>query len=530
MKNVKKLAGILLALVMVFGLTTIAFAATLTVPTTGIIAGHTFTAYQVLAGDETNGVLTNISWGNGIDSTAFLADLKADPDCATAFASCTTADDFATILAANSTLANQVAKLAEDNKTGTGTALVSGANTLDDGYYLIVDTTTNVGAGGAYNAALLQVVGDNIEVTEKTDVPAVEKKVLEEDYIVAGDYGTGYNDVADYDIGDEVPFHLIGLVPDMSRYDTYKYIFKDTLSAGLTAPAVADIKVYLSADKAVDAGDTDVTTEFTIGVVGQNITVSTDDLKTLTGVAEGMYIIVEYNAVLNENADVGLPGNANSVVIEYSNKPDQSGSGDTNNTGETPEDQAIVFTYELDVTKVDGSDATELPDAQFVFLNAAKDKVATFTAGKFDGWVDIPANEAWAAASILTSNAQGLFTIVGIDDGTYYLREIQAPATYNMLTADVEVIITATTANGQTWDGTPATALTDLDVTADGVAGTGDATTGIAEINIANNKGNTLPETGGIGTTIFYIVGSLLVVGAAVLLITKRRTGQVEEN
>ena len=106
-----------------------------------------------------------------------------------------------------------------------GSTLSPGPSTLHDGYYLIVDTTDDVGEGGAYNAALLEVVG-NIDITVKTDAPSVEKKVFENVKFTRDDgYGAGYNDVADYNMGDAVPFHLIGRVPDMSRYDTYKYIF-----------------------------------------------------------------------------------------------------------------------------------------------------------------------------------------------------------------------------------------------------------------------------------------------------------------
>lgn len=186
-------------------------------------------------------------------------------------------------------------------------------------------------------------------------------------------------------MGEAVPFHLIGLVPDMSRYDHYKYVFHDTLSAGLTPPEDLDVKVYLSTDKKVDADvDTDVTNSFTVDVTGQIITVSSNDIKVINGIAQGMYLIVEYSAVLNQNAVVGLDGNPNTVHLEYSNKPDQSGSGqpgDENVTGETPEDKVIVFTYELDVTKVDRKNPeTKLKDAKFVLLNKTKDKVAKVTA------------------------------------------------------------------------------------------------------------------------------------------------------
>ena len=539
MKNARKLASLLLALVMVFALAGTAMAATVTVPSDGILKDHTFTAYQIFSGREEGGILSDVQWGSGINSDAFLTALKADTTYGSYFTDCTDEVAVAKVLGDNNTntaLANAVAELAYANKTGSGTALTSGKNELADGYYLVVDTTENVAAGSAYNTALLQVVGD-INITVKTDAPTVEKKVLEDDkYKQDGGYGTGYNDVADYNMGDAVPFHLIGSVPDMSRYDTYKYIFHDTLSEGLTLNE-GSIKVYVASDKA--GTDKTEITGWTKAVDGQSFTVSFEDLKTVSGVSQGKYIIVEYTATLNQNAVVGLDGNPNVVYLKYSNKPDQSGSGDTDNTGNTPEDKVIVFTYELDTTKVDGQDKTEkLANAKFVLLNSDGTKVAKITNGKFDGWQNLPnagkdgkiSADAWSTDTVLTSaETTGLFSVAGLDDGTYKLREIVAPSGYNLLSEDITVVITATTTNGQTWtnglasSGLASSALTKLEVTADGTAGTGDTSTGIAGITVANNKGSTLPETGGIGTTIFYVLGSVLVLAAVVLLVTKKR-------
>lgn len=531
MKHTRKLASLLLALVMVFALATTAFAATVTVPSDGILKDHTFTAYQIFSGREENGVLSDVEWGSGIDPTAFLNALKGDTTYGSLFKNCTDGAAVAKVLSENNTdaaLANVVAKLAYANKTGTGTALTSGETALADGYYLVVDTTKNVGEGGAYNTALLQVVGD-INITVKTDAPTVEKKVYEDDKYDKDDgYGTGYNDVADYNIGDAVPFHLIGSVPDMSRYDTYKYIFHDTLSAGLTLNEDS-IKVYVASDKA--GTNKAVITDWTKSVNGQSFTVSFTDLKTVSDVSQGKYIIVEYTATLNQDAKVGQPGNPNEVYLEYSNRPDQSGSGDT---GNTPGDKAIVFTYELDTTKVDGQNNSEkLAGAEFVLLNSDGTKVAKITNGKFDSWQNLPtagsdgkiSADAWSPDTVLTSaETTGLFSVAGLDAGTYKLREIVAPSGYNLLSDDITVVITATTTNGQTWtDGQASSALINLAVTADDEAGTGNTSTGIAGITVANNKGSTLPETGGMGTTLFYVLGSVLVLAAVVLLVTKKR-------
>ena len=398
MKQTRKLLSLLLALAMVCALAATAFAATVTVPSDGILKDHTFTAYQIFSGREESGILSDVQWGSGIDSTAFLAALKADTTYGSLFTACTDAAAVAKVLGDNNTnipLANAFAKLAYANQTGTGTALTSGENTLADGYYLIVDTTANVGEGGAYNASLLQVVG-NINITVKTDAPTVEKKVQE---------GGIDKDAADYNIGDAVPFRLIGSVPDMSRYDTYKYIFHDTLSTGLTLNE-GSIKVYVAGDKA-GTNKSDITSSWTVGTGanGETFTVSCDNIKAINGVSQGKYIIVEYTATLNQNAEIGLPGNSNKVYLEYSNKPDQSGSGDTDNTGKTPEDEVLVFTYELDTTKVDGSNTvTKLQDAKFVLLNSDGNKVAKITNGKFDGWQNLPS--AGADGKILSEIQQ----------------------------------------------------------------------------------------------------------------------------
>lgn len=525
MRKMKKIASLLLALVMALAMSATVFAATVTVPSDGILKDHTFTAYQVFSGREEGGILSDVQWGSGIDSTAFLAALKADTTYGSLFTNCTDAAAVAKVLGDNNTntaLANAVAKLAYANKTGTGTALTSGENTLADGYYLVVDTTATVDAGSAYNTALLQVVG-NINITVKTDAPVVEKKVLEDDkYNQDGGYGTGYNDVADYSMGDAVPFHLIGSVPDMSRYDTYKYIFHDTLSEGLTLNEDS-IKVYVASDKA-GTGKAEIT-GWTKAVDGQSFTISFTDLKTVSGVSQGKYIFVEYTATLNQNAVVGLNGNPNIVYLEYSNKPDQSGSGDTGNTGKTPEDKVIVFTYELDTTKVDGQDNTKkLEGAEFKLHNADNKWAIVDSNSKVTGWADTE-----EGGSTLTSDANGLFKVIGLDDGAYYLKETKAPTGYNLLSSEIIVVITATTTNGQNWtDGQASSALTKLEVTADGTAGTGDTNTGIAGITVANNKGSTLPETGGMGTTIFYVIGGLLVLGAVVVMIARKRMRDME--
>ena len=538
MKQTRKLLSLLLALAMVCALAATAFAATVKVPSDGILKGHTFTAYQIFSGREEGGILSDVQWGSGINAGGFLAALKADSTYGNLFTNCTEAAAVADVLSANNTntaLANAVAKLVYANKTGTGTALTSGENTLADGYYLIVDTTANVGEGGAYNASLLQVVG-NINITVKTDAPTVEKKVQE---------GGADKDAADYNIGDAVPFRLIGSVPDMSRYDTYKYVFHDTLSDGLTLNQDS-IKVYVASDNT--GSDKAEITGWTKTVSGQTFTVSFADLKTVSGVSQGKYIIVEYTATLNQSAKIGLPGNSNKVYLEYSNKPDQSGSGD-NNTGNTPEDEVLVFTYELDTTKISGTEYVKAPEgtadnkkdengyllddngkkiplkldgAEFVLSRGTGDSKEYV---KLDGNANVIGwTKNQSEATVLKSDANGLFKVIGLDAGTYYLKETKAPAGYNLIQSEITVVITATIGAGN--DGK--TTLTNLAVTADDTAGTGNVDSGIVGITVANNKGATLPETGGIGTTIFYTVGGILVLVAVVLLVTKKRMNGTE--
>lgn len=510
MKHTKKLVSLLLALVMVFALAVSVSAATVTMPTDKILEGHTYTTYQVFAGREENGILSDVRWGSGIDSTAFLAALKADTTYGSLFTACNDAAAVAKVLGENkdnTALANAVAELAYANKTGAGTALTSGTTELAGGYYLIVDTTENVAAGSAYNKALLQVVGD-IDITVKTDAPTVDKTVTNND----SNNTTG--NAADYSIGDAVPFTLIGSVPDMSRYDTYKYIFHDTLSAGFDAPATNAVKVYLSGDNTYDANDTDVTTSFAIEVSGQTITISCNNLKTISNIAKGQFIIVKYEAKLNSSAVIGSTGNPNTVYLEYSNKPDQSGSGN-NNTGNTPEDKVIVFTYELDVTKVDGQNTdTKLAGAEFKLKNAAGKWVTVDDNAKVTGWADTE-----AGGSTLTTDANGLVKVIGLDAGTYYLKETKAPVGYNTLKDEIEIVITAELT--QTED---AAALETLKISVDdGEAKDGNTSTGVVETTVKNNKGATLPETGGMGTTLFYAIGGILVLAAVVLFVTKRR-------
>lgn len=583
MKKARKLTAVLLSLVMLLALVVPASAAeNYSITIHNDKTGHIYEAYQIFAGtvsdDETDvetdagPMLGGITWGSGVDDVALLAALKAAN--AGKYGECTTAAEVAKALGAEGATAEDAAAFADiaakhltETVEGTADAPEGGnyvINNLPAGYYLVKDSlqAEDNQTGQVLSDYIVQVLGNVTMDPKDSDIPTVLKKVYDEEF-AQGDqartYGLGYNDVADWDIGDNVPFKLIASVPDAAEieaYDTYTYTFHDTLDAGLTLLQKDDqdqttFEIYFVNDLTIDPRDEGFryldTDEYTPVVNGNSFTITLADLKTLkVTTAEGdqhpatnyNYIVIFYDAVLNENAEIGLPGNENTAYLEFSNNPNGEG------TGRTEEDTVIVFTYELDGTKVDGANhETTLKGAQFVLLNGAGTEAAVVVDGKITEWIkfgtqadgtklEIPTTyEGWTALAqqhnglILTSDENGLFNIAGLDDGTYYLREIQAPAGYNLLEEDVKLVITATTANGQDWNSGIATdALTGLTIAVnDGAAQDGGLDTGIVNVTVENNQGATLPETGGMGTTLFYIIGGLLVVGAGVLLVVRIR-------
>lgn len=569
MKKMRRTWAILLALVLTVALAVPGFAAEggYSITITNEKAGHTYEAYQIFAGtvasdDEQNvgdgdgitgPMLGNITWGDGVNGDrigALLAALKADANLGAlpGMANAANAADVAAALdGANAetaaAFADVVSGFLANTPTGQTNEHVDGTSYVIDGlpagYYLVRDA--NVPATGTATDYIVQVLGNVTMEPKDSDIPTVEKKVSEEDYRQDDGYGTTYNDVADWDIGDSVPFKLIGSIPDMSAYDTYEYIFTDTLSNGLTLQ-VETINVYIALGRddevreytPLTEGEDYTLTPNNVENGGGSFSIAFDDLKTAPYIDQGNrnYVIVTYDATLNPNAEIGLPGNPNSVYLEFSNNPNGDG------LGRTTEDRVIVFTYELDGDKVDGANPdTKLPGAQFVLFNGGHTRVAAVVDGKLSGWSELPdgylaanheeiPDDAWAevANATITSDEDGLFSVAGLDDGTYYLREIKAPDGYNLLEDDLKIVITATTTNGQTWNGDAATALTALTISVDDAAAeNGEPNTGAVAITVENNGGSTLPETGGIGTTIFYAAGALLVLCAGVLLFVKLR-------
>lgn len=547
MKKTKKLAAVLLALILCLSLSVAALAdGQYKISIQNDVAGHTYSAYQIFAGNvahevvqgeaESGPILSNITWGNGVDGAGLLADLQETYPAK--YGECTTAADVAEAIGKTAADAEAFAKIANQHLTGPessaeriegGHYTISG---LSGGYYLVKDTG-NIPAGQTATDYIVQVLGNVTMDPKDTDIPELEKKVFEESYGIDGGYGTGYNDVADYDIGDTVPFKIIGTVPsaaDLDRYDTYKYIIHDVMDAGLTLDTDS-IKVFTAATKDAATG-TDLTGSCAINTqpADESFTVSFTDIKTVDGLSN--YIIVTFNATLNANAEIGLPGNENEAYLEFTNNPISGG------TGETTADKVIVFTYEIDGTKVDKDNHdTKLKDAEFVLLNDDGTKVAHVENGKFAGWVDastasteeyVDWYNSWvlihhATPILLTSAADGTFGVSGLDDGTYQLVEIKSPSGYNRLEAPITFTIDATTDNGQNWGGVPGDALTALSITVGDANGDGNVNTGAVSLNVENDAGTLLPETGGIGTTIFYVLGGVLIVGAAVILVVRRR-------
>lgn len=503
MKLAKKLVSLLLAVMMLATMVVPALAEgndsyTLTVKGN---AGHTYEVYQIFTGDLSDGILANIVWGDGVTSEGQNTLGKAADKAKTLT---TTADATAFGVAVAPYLTNPTTMTA--GTTGTDGKVSYTATGLKAGYYLVKDKDNSQdGKNEAYTAYILKVVG-NTTANAKDSVPTSDKSIVEGDDRV---------NATDKNIGDIITFELKVTLGDLAEYETYKLILHDTMSQGLTFQEYKSATlVHKDAENA--EVKTDVKEHFTMAQAGQQLTFTCNDVIAL-GAKTNDDIIITYTAVLNADAEIGKPGNDNVFYVEYSNNPNASGTGSNDNTGKTPEDKVIVFTYELDVTKVDGqNDATKLQDAEFILYRGENNKeyAKVDANGKVTGWTTTKED-----ASTLKSDANGLFKVIGLDAGTYWLEETKAPAGYNLLEVPVKVVIKAelNTAEDQA-------ALTSLKISVNGKADVdGNLETGLVEATVENNKGVTLPSTGGMGTTMLYVVGSVLVVGAAVMLITKRR-------
>ena len=473
MKHARKLASLLLALVMVFALATTAFAAeTVTTPTTGTITvenpveGQTYTAYKIFdvvydtnnhysyTIDKTNEWYGTVSYYANDETHGLTLTQVNDGDTyVVTTGNSFSAPDFADALK-DALKADVNGKAGRTLKVADGKATVTG---LELGYYFVTSST-----GALCN---LTTTDPTVTIHDKNDMP-FEKK----------------DDKVSAEVGEKVNYTIKGKVPDYTGFTTYTYKVTDTMSEGLTFQK--DVKVTV--------GGTDVTTECTITYNVDNnankFTVSIP-VKNYTIGAE---IEVTYSALVNENAVAKI--SKNSATLTYSNNPIKGTENTTTPVEETVYSSKIV----IDKYKKD-STTTKLEGAEFVLYKEVTPEGDTTATKQYYKWNEENKKVEWvdtiANATTVKTDKDGAASFNGLADGTYYLVETKAPAGYNLPEKPVKVEV-----NG----GTTGTALTVI-------------------ANVANQAGTLLPSTGGMGTTIFYVLGSALVLGAVVLLVTKKR-------
>lgn len=530
------------------------------------VSGYTYAAYKIFSGNLSGGVLSNIQWADADKAAAALIAAQGITlaDTSKPFKNCTSAADVAKVLGdATETKAELAEKFAAAMEPIFTTVAVE--DDFDEnkyelilpsaGYYLIKNTVIpNASAtdGTSYTKFILRVSATDTTVTPKTDAPTLEKKIWHNDTVAeptignTAPDGTGWGDVGDNQIGDTVYYYTKTSVPDMSNYDTYKYIIRDQMSAGLTLGDVTNI-VYVSdgagatpidikSKASITKSDDVDTTDFT-----ETFYVSFADLKDSLGAdANGGYIYTYYTATLNENALVSNSANAtqhndNTAYLTYSNNPNHSGSGD-NETGDTPKDTVYDWTLTFNGSKVDEKN-DPLTGAGFTLYAGFGDSVSAepiqlvaitdltqvndVTADENTNYYRIATAAEIADGSVtkvtemLQNGGKTKFMILGLDDAkSYTLKETTTPTTYN--TGDDIVINKLHTTYNTAGD---EMTVLKADITNEGVASTDVENS----VQIQNKKGSSLPSTGGIGTTMFYVGGGVLVAGAGVILIAKKR-------
>ena len=555
MKKFTKLLGIVLIIALVMSMGTMALAAPAdTTLKVSPVDGHTYTAYQLFVGDlaEDKVTLSNVKWGSNVassikyyakataDATTFTVEKTINPVAGNTVPQ-EVLDYLASLSSKSGTnVAQGTADIISAWVSGTGTTLSAADTTVKTGYYVVKDAYTNPTADQTttLSTVVCEVVGPTT-ITPKAGETSHEKKVLDVndttetaiDLTNLIGVTEGWDKTADHDWGDHVPFKLTTKIgSDFAKYTNYYLAVSDTLKDGLKLDQDS-IKVYVDGTLATEGtGDG----EYSLTKADKSFKVEFTKLNGNAKAAAGKDVVIVYTATLDKaTAVIGNPGNVNESYAEFSNNP----NGDQTGKGKTPTDTAVVFTYKTDVDKItkDGAALTGAGFTLYKKYNAAvdgKENVAgTTPAGaKADTF---PTGEFWYAVETISTGTN--FEFKAIDDGTYKLVESTTPDGYNTIDP---ITLTVTATHGADAESTTGYSVSVLN--ADNTAFKADPkggqikftkvnkdektlATGEIYSEVINQSGTVLPSTGGIGTTIFYVVGSILVVAAGVLLITKKR-------
>lgn len=475
---------------------------------------HTYTVYQVFTG--TYG--SDDSLGDVKPGTDFNADNGAG-DNGTNLTAAKAAEALAKI---ENTESDQT-KLAEILKfanltTQYGSDLTASAplTNVPAGYYLAKDKDNTVTGNDAQTLYIVNVVGNSaVTITRKVDKPTFQKKVKDTNDFTGST--TNWQDSADYDVNDEVPFQLTATLPanedDFAAYKTYKLVFTDNQSAGLTYPA-ADGFIVKYGDTVVPSTQYTLTLNPTTTAADSTFTLTINDVKSLKDVngdaitvAAGGEFTVEYESTLNDKAVIGSTGNPNEAKLQYSNNPNYTGEGANSPTGETPKDKVIVFTYQLNVNKTfdQGTPAdNDLP--KFTLYKSYK-------SGEQEEWRKV-GEEITVTKTSNGTETKYTASFPRIDDGNYKLVESHTPAGYNTA-ADTLFTVTA---EHDIEAVNPLLTSLKIDQT------DGNTTNGTVQANVVNKKGSNLPSTGGMGTVMLYVAGiAVFVLAGATLVMALRR-------
>ncbi|RYQ75093.1 SpaH/EbpB family LPXTG-anchored major pilin [Bifidobacterium pseudolongum] len=498
-----------------------------------VATGRTFAVYQLMTGTvDATGKITDAKWGqNAKDHTAGTG---------------VTQDEITAL------------QKVQDGKTGAslGKALYDTyVNTTNPyaaslsvkltdvpaGWYVIVETTDdlpNDTSKSLYMFAPIQADQDLVVKPKTVNGPDFIKKVQENTKNVKApnptdsrvDTENRWNDIADYNIGDDVPFKLTATLPsNYADYTKYKLVFTDTRGTGFDQPKEIVVK----------AGASTLTenTHYTTAFDGQKMTVTIDDLKVDAfknlDIDAGTNITVDYKMRLNDSAVIGGNGNPNTAELEYSSNPNVDSETDKSHTEYTK-----TFTYKIDGTKKQAGTENKLEGAKFVLQRKSDGKFQATTADSKTEWITIDgvtdsstsANVAAAVqgtkVKISTSGADGKFGFTGLDYGEYKLWEIEAPANFTLPTTPFAVNVTSATDNMQNLGAiNTADGLTSVGATINGTTISGEKTTGVINFSIDNSSTSALPSTGGMGTTMLYVAGGaiVLIAGIGMAVALRRR-------